>query len=156
MHAGDGAQAFFELAGSDGALFRLLQKSIGLNLKGEEAMRIEPGIDALQFEKAADHKSRADQEYVCEGDFEADDDFAREATAGEGFTAARAAQNDHHIWASRAPCRRQTKDGSGYEARNYSEDQHGRINSNRIEAREMRGSDGEQFVNSDPRDAEAA
>ena len=54
-------------------------------------MRIEPGIDALQFEKGADHKSRADEKYVSESDFEADDDLARETAAGEAFAAAGAA-----------------------------------------------------------------
>ena len=49
LNAGDGSQAFFELASCDGAFFRLLEKSIGLNLKREQAMGIEPGIDALQI-----------------------------------------------------------------------------------------------------------
>jgi len=62
--------------------FRLLEKSIGLNLKREEAVRAKAGIDALQFEKAADHKPRANEEYISESNFEADDDLTRETAAG--------------------------------------------------------------------------
>jgi len=57
LDAGDGAQAIFELANGDARSLLRLEESIGLNLKGEEAVRIEAGIDALQFEKAADHES---------------------------------------------------------------------------------------------------
>ena len=85
-----------------------------------------------------------------------DDDLTREAAAGEAFVAAGAAQNDHHVRTSRAPRGRQTEDGSGGEARNYSEDQHRRIDADGIETREIRRSDGEQFVNSEPGNGEAA
>src|SRR6266446_6361374 len=129
------------------------EKSIGLNLKREEAVRIEPGIDTLQFEKAADHKSRADEEYIRESDFETDNDFARETSGGEAFTAAGAAQNDHHVRTSHAPSGREAEDCCGDETRGHCEDQHGRINANGIEAREMCRCDSKQFVNSEPGDA---
>src|SRR5437762_14365614 len=119
-------------------------------------MRIEPGIDALQFEKGADHESGADDKYVSERHFEADDDLARETAAGEAFAPAGAAQNDHYVWTGSAPRRRHAEDCGGHEARDYSEDQHSRINSDRIEAREMRRNDGQQFVNSEPGYAETA
>ena len=51
LNAGDGTEAIFELTSSDRSFFRLLENSIGLNLKREEAMRTKAGIDALQFEK---------------------------------------------------------------------------------------------------------
>jgi len=52
LNAGDGAEAIFELASSDGSFFRLLEKSIGLNLKREEAVRAKAGIDALAIRES--------------------------------------------------------------------------------------------------------
>jgi hypothetical protein len=57
LHAWDGAQAFFELSSRHGSFSRRLVKPIGLHLKRQQVMRIESGIDALQFEKAPDHQS---------------------------------------------------------------------------------------------------
>ncbi len=82
-------------------------------MKGEQAMRIEPGIDALQFEKAADHKTRSDEEYISKSDFEADYNFARETAAGEAFATASTAENDHYVWTSCAPRRREAEDRCG-------------------------------------------
>jgi hypothetical protein len=97
LNAGDGTEAIFELASSDRSFFRLLENSIGLNLKREEATRTKAEIDALQFQKATDHKPGADEEYISESNFEADDDLTRETAAGEAFAPAGATQNEHDV-----------------------------------------------------------
>jgi len=119
-------------------------------------MRIEPGIDALQFEKGADHKPRADEKYVARATSRPTTILREKPPLARPSLRLGAAQNDHYVWTGSAPRRRHAEDCGGHEARDYSEDQHSRINSDRIEAREMRWSDGQQFVEFEPGYAETA
>src|SRR5207245_1450699 len=108
----DSAQAIFKLTNDDGTFLRRWRKPIGLNLKSEQALSAEPRIDALQFQEAAHHESRADEEYKGEGHFDANHDLARKTASGKAFVAAAPAQDDHHVRPGCSPGGRQAKDGS--------------------------------------------
>ena len=90
LYTGQSPQAVLELASGHGALLLRLRESIGLKLKCEQTMRIEARVNVLEFDEAANHQSRADEQHVGERNFHDDHNLSRYAAVGQPFGSAAA------------------------------------------------------------------
>ena len=76
LHASDAAQMVLNLMHKRSTFLRLRSASVAKNLKSQKAVWIEAWVDALKFEKTAQHQSGSDEQYEGEGYFRDDDKLA--------------------------------------------------------------------------------
>src|SRR5262249_40869988 len=76
------------LLGGSARLRSLAGDAAALELEGEEVVRVESGIDALQSDEAAEHQAGSDQQHKCQRYLRDRDDVAQESSAGEARVAA--------------------------------------------------------------------
>ena len=138
-----------------GALLRLLPAPATQQLECQQTVRIEAGVDALQFQEAAEHQARSDQQHEGKGHLGHHHEVAQQPCTAERRIAAAGAQQRRDAGPRGADCRRQSEQRGRHQRRQRGEPQYGGIDSNSVQARQAGGRNGAQFVDAHPRQAQA-
>ena len=156
LHAGNRAQPFFDLFGQLGTL-RRRPRAAAEELERQQAARIESRIDALQFEKTSEHQPRPDEQHEAQRHFGDHHCIPEPAAGAETGGAAAAAKHGHGIHAERAPCGHHPEEHGHHQRDRRGESQHGRVDADSVEPRQIRRGDRAQLANANPgkRDAGA-
>ena len=116
----------------------------------QDVLRFKAGVDRLQTEKAFDEQARADQQHRRERDFRDDQQTPRPTLPRPACSAAPALfELIVEVQARRLPGRGQTEEHSGQERKREREAQHAEVHADFDGARQARGTERKQQVNSE-------